>query len=120
MSLDALGYIKADPVASRILDKVAREVMGWDGVKRADQKSQVGFSRRHPFVALWVPEQYLRRHMAPVVLSIMARRRISSPRFKEVVEPSPGRFTHHIELSSEGDVDPVVVGWLKEAWIDAA
>ena len=39
-----------------------------------------------------------------------------SPRWKQVVEPAPGRFTHHLELRSVDEVDDEVGGWLREAW----
>ncbi|MFD3262750.1 DUF5655 domain-containing protein [Phenylobacterium ferrooxidans] len=82
-------------------------------------KSQVGFSRAHPFAATWRPEQYLRRARAPLVLSVYLRRRDASPRWKEVVEPRPGRFTHHLELSSAQEVDDFVRACLAEAWKEA-
>jgi hypothetical protein len=53
------------------------------------------------------------------VLTLALRRRDSSPRWKEIVEPRPGRFTHHLELRSAADIDDKVLGWLQEAW-DAA
>lgn len=116
----ALDHFAADPVAAAILDAVSTQLLGWKGVSRRDTRSQVGFARRHPFAALWVPEQYLHRRTVPAVLSIMARHRIVSPRFKEVVEPRPGRFTHHLELATPGEVDSEVVDWLRSAWEDAA
>ncbi|MBE0580095.1 hypothetical protein [Devosia sp.] len=38
----------------------------------------------------------------------------------EAVGPSKGRFTHHIELWSEKDVDEFVRSKLQEAWQHAA
>jgi hypothetical protein len=32
------------------------------------------------------------------------------------VEPSPGRFTHHLELRLAADLDDEVCGWLRTAW----
>lgn len=46
--------------------------------------------------------------------------RDAAPRWKRVVEPAPGRFTHHLELYAPEDVDAEVVEWLAEAWRDAA
>lgn len=83
-------------------------------------KSQVGFYRRHPFAATWVPEQYLEGDHAPLVLSIYLRRRDSSERWKQVVEPAKGRFTHHVELRHATDVDDFIERQLAEAWAEAA
>lgn len=45
--------------------------------------------------------------------------RAASPRFMEVVYPSPALWMHHLELDGPDDVDDEVVGWLREA-ADAA
>ena len=83
-------------------------------------KSQVGFYRRHPFAAVWSPGKYLAGDRPPLVLSLFLKRRDASARWKEVVQPAKGRFTHHVELRSSRDVDDFVRARLKEAWDGAA
>ena len=83
-------------------------------------KSQVAFRRRRAFAWAWMPGTYLRGRHAPLVLTISLRRRHPSTRWKEIVEPTPGRFTHHLELRSTTDIDDEVRLWLQEAWADAA
>jgi hypothetical protein len=82
-------------------------------------KSQVAFRRRRAFAWAWMPGQYLGGRHAPLVLTVALRRRDPSARWKEIVEPRPGRFTHHLELRSAADIDGEVSGWLGEAWEDA-
>ena len=82
-------------------------------------KSQIAFRRRKAFAWVWMPAQYLHRAAAPLVLTIGFRYRDTSPRWKEIVEPAPGRFTHHLELYSVDDIDDEVRGGLREAWIAA-
>ncbi len=84
-------------------------------------KSQVAFRRRAAFAWTWVPAQYLAGHrdLAPLVLAIGLRRHDESPRWKSVVEPQPGRFTHHLELRGADDLDAQVLDWLREAWEQA-
>ena len=53
---------------------------------------------------------------APLVLTLALRRQDPSPRWKQIVEPYPGRFTHHLELFSPAEVDEEVENWLNEAW----
>lgn len=43
-------------------------------------------------------------------------RRDPSSRWKEIVEPKPGRFTHHLELNAPTAVDDEVCAWLMAAW----
>jgi hypothetical protein len=83
-------------------------------------KSQIAFRRRRAFAWAWVPGRYLRGERPPLVLSLSLPRRDRSERWKEIVEPRPGRFLHHLELWSEGDLDSEVKGWLLEAWRAAA
>ena len=82
-------------------------------------KSQVSFRRRKAFAWAWRPGQYLRGKTAPLVLTLSFASRDSSPRWKQIVEPSPGRFTHHLELYSVADLDDEVRGWLRDAWAAA-
>jgi hypothetical protein len=82
-------------------------------------KSQIAFRRRVAFAWAWVPDRYLRGGHAPLVLSVSLRRHDASPRWKEVVEPSPGRFMHHLELREVGEIDGEVCQWLAEAYAEA-
>jgi hypothetical protein len=79
-------------------------------------KSQVAFRRGKAFAWAWIPGQYLRWRIAPLVLTLALRRRDPSPRWKKVVEPYPGRFTHHLEIWVEEEIDNQVRQWLREAW----
>lgn len=78
-------------------------------------KSQVAFrGNRRGFAYVWCPGRYLATDV-PAVLSIALGRRIADGRFKEVVQPSPGIWMHHLELRSIDDLDDQVAGWLEEA-----
>jgi len=83
-------------------------------------KSQIAFRRRRGFAQAWMPVKYLRGHLAPLVLTMSFRRRHPSSRWKQIVEPVPGRFTHHLELRSHAEIDDEVRAWLREAWANAA
>ena len=60
-----------------------------------------------------------RRH-APLVLILTFPQRVLSPRWKQIVQPAKGRFTHHLELWRATDIDAQVVRWLARAWREAA
>ena len=83
-------------------------------------KSQIAFRRRVAFAWAWIPDRYLRGGHAPLVLSLSLRRRDNSPRGKEIVEPAPGRFMHHLELHGVGEVDDEARRWLEEAYVSGA
>ena len=77
-------------------------------------KSQVAFRQRRGFAYLWWPGRYLDSDV-PAVLSIALPGRIDSARFKEVVNPSPGVWMHHLELHTVDELDTEVLDWLREA-----
>lgn len=115
-------YLADAPAASRALFEAVRAAI--ESVGTSDMrvtKSQVAFRRRVAFAWAWMPRQYLPRdELAPLVLSVGLRRRDGSMRWKDVVEPSPGRFVHHMELRSTEQLDDEVLAWLREAWGEAA
>jgi hypothetical protein len=82
-------------------------------------KSQVAFIRARAFAWAWVPGRYLGSGHAPLVLSLALCRRDSSTRWKQVVEPCPGRFMHHLEIRDVGDVDEEARSWVREAGEEA-
>jgi hypothetical protein len=91
----------------------------FEDVEVRTSRSQVAFRRRRGFAVLWRPGRSLANPGAEVVLSILLGRRAASPRWKEVVQPAPGRWQHHLELRAAEDIDDEVRGWLHEAAVAA-
>ena len=81
--------------------------------------TQVAFRHRIGFAWLWLPGAWLAHPEAEVVLSLGLRQRLDSPRWKQVVEPYPGRWMHHLEVRDPGDLDAELAGWVAAAY-DAA
>jgi hypothetical protein len=108
----------AHPLALALVERVRAtlaEMPELGPVEIRTSKSQVAFRRRRGFAYVWRPGRYLRHPAAEAVLSIALPRRIDSARWKEVVEPAPGRWIHHLEVDSVSEIDPEIVGWLAEA-----
>jgi len=112
-------YFGGNEESRAFFEAVRRAVLEIGPAEVRPTKSQVAFRRRIAFAWTWMPEQYLHRPAAPLVLTVDLRRRDDSPRWKQVVEPRPGRFTHHLEVNSTQDIDDEVRGWLREAWNEA-
>jgi len=51
-----------------------------------------------------------------IVLTFGLGRRIEHERITQVVEPYPGRWTHHVIIENEADLDQDVRGWLRDAY----
>jgi hypothetical protein len=108
------GHPDGQAVAAAVASAVA--ALGPHEVRLS--RSQVAFRRRHGFAYLWRPGQYVHSEV-PAVLSVALPREVVSPRWKQVVHPSPGAWMHHLELHSPSEVDDEVRSWLVEAY-DAA
>ncbi len=84
------------------------------------QKSQISFYGRHLFSAVSLPLR--RRKNWPehcIVVTIGLSRPLESPCTAVSVEPYPGRWTNHVLVSEEAQVDAELLEWLKEAWVFA-
>ncbi|MBN2334427.1 hypothetical protein JXL21_02630 [Candidatus Bathyarchaeota archaeon] len=106
----------AGRVESRtIFDALREAVESLGPVEVRVSKSQVSFRRRVAFAWAWVLGRYLGDGHAPLVLTLVFSARSESPRWKRIVEPRPGCFTHHMELWSCEDIDDEVISWLGSA-----
>lgn len=78
------------------------------------QKSQITFKARYGFAFVSLrrmkgcPEVFM-------IVSFGLSHRLSSPRVAVAVEPYPNRWTHHVIVSEEGQLDDELMGWLREA-----
>jgi hypothetical protein len=111
--LDA--FFAGRPVSRQLFEavRVAVDAAGSSEIRVG--RSQIAFRRRVGFAYAWVPGRYLRSDV-PLVLTVALRRHDASLRWKEVVEPRPGRFIHHLELREAAEVDDVVRARIAEAW----
>lgn len=99
-----------------IFDQVLLAAGALGPIELRVKKTQIALVHRRAFAWTWVPEMHLRRPAAPLVLSLSFGERRPWPRWKEIYEAAPGRFTHHLELWSPAEVDDEVRAWLKAAW----
>lgn len=113
------AFLAGDPVAQSIFETVSALIERIGPAEMRVGKSQIGFYRARSFAALWRPGQYLAGERPPLVLTVFLTRRDPSPRWKEVAQPRPGRFSHHLELTGSAEVDTAVADWLEEAWAEA-
>ena len=114
-----VAELLAGPVGATALGWTCGVVAGLGPAVIRLTSSQVAFRRRIGFAWLWAPGRWLDRPDSEVVLSIGLRERVDSPRWKQVVEPYPGRWMHHLEVPDAAVLDAEVAGWLAAAY-DAA
>ena len=76
------------------------------------QKSQISFYDGGLFAMASLPR---RKQDAGLLVSFGLGRREPSPRVAVAAEPYPGRWTHHVPVAEEGELDGELLGWLGEA-----
>ena len=82
------------------------------------QKTQISFNGRHLLGAVSLPVR--RKNSWPehcIVVPLGLPGKLESPRVAVAVEPYPGRWTHHVLISEETQIDSELLGWLREAYL---
>jgi len=113
MTLD--DFFEGRPASREVFDALAAAVAATGPSETRVSRSQVAFVDGAIFARAWIPDQYLGSGHAPLVLTLGFTHRDPSPRWKQIVEPAPGRFTHHLELRSPDEVDDEVRAWIGQA-----
>lgn len=81
------------------------------------QKTQISFSNKHSFAfASLMPARRAAVRPTPfLTVTVGLNRRLASPRVDVASEPYPGRWTHHIVIGSQEEIDGELMGWILEA-----
>lgn len=109
-------FFRGRPGSAAIFERIDRAIADFGSYEVRVSKSQVAFRRRQGFAYVWLPDTYLRGPNPEAVLSIGLPYELTSPRFKEVVDPAPSRWMHHLEVRSTDDIDEEVISWLRAAF----
>jgi len=107
-----------DALAQRIHGRILDVLGPLSDVETRVSASQVAYRHGRTFAIVWRPGRYLQSDV-PLVLSLVLREPLSSPRVKEAVNVARDAWMHHLELRSPRDVDQELTGWIRTAW-DAA
>ena len=117
-SSDVLFFFDGHPAELALYEALFRAVEETFPAGRVKvQKTQISFYGRHLFAAASLPVR--RRKDWPkicLVVTVGLSYRLESPRVAAASEPYPGRWTHHILVTEEDQIDEELMGWLQEAW----
>ena len=81
------------------------------------QRSQISFYNRHLFAAVSLPARRKKEwpeHFLLVTFGLGEP--LPSPRVAVMAEPYPGRFTHHVLVEREEELDEELFSFLAMAW----
>jgi len=107
----------SQPARIPIYETLERWILGLPGTRVVYRKTQASFYARRTFASAWPPVLPVKnRPEHYFVVSFYLDHRVENPRIVSSVEPSPGRWTHHVLVASEADLDDVLRGWLLAAY----
>lgn len=88
-----------------------------EGVGIKVQKTQIAFSNRHnfAFVSFMPVRKAGERPDGYIVVTFGLDHRVDNPRIDVAVEPYPKRWTHHVLIAEQEEIDGELMEWVKEA-----
>lgn len=108
------GKEEAIPLYEAFESRVLAEI-GQAEVKVS--RTQIAFSDQYNFVFVsFLPVRKAKERPANyIVVTFGLGHRIESPRIDAATEPYPNRWTHHVLISGEEEIDGELMGWVKAA-----
>jgi hypothetical protein len=81
------------------------------------QKTQISFSNKYNFAFVSLPIRKMKgRPDVYMIVSFGLGYRVDDPRIEAATEPYPNRWTHHIIVQKESEIDDQLMGWIKQAY----
>jgi hypothetical protein len=106
------------PVPLRLFRAIRRLIDRLGPAEVTATRTQVAFGARRKFAWVWLPQVWTtNRSPDSVTLTFSLDHAVQDARIAEVVEPTPGRWTHHVVIERETELDDAVEAWLREAYI---
>lgn len=123
MEADTLFFFQDRPGAIPLYQAFEQRVLSeLGGVRIKVQKTQITFTNPRVFAAVsFLPARKAKDRPDPyITVTLGLGRREASPRIDQVSEPYPGRWTHHLVIGSEEEMDGELMAWVREAYEFAA
>lgn len=123
MSFDEIAFFNRMPqmlpLYAALREKLERAYPDMD-VRVA--RTQISFRNRHVFAMASLPWRRVKGWPeAYLLVSFGLPCRKESPRIAQAVEAYPNRWTHHVLVVTEDEIDDTLMSWLDEAfWFSAA
>jgi hypothetical protein len=83
-------------------------------------RTRVSFSGKTKFAWIWLPQIWNEKQKeGSITLTFDLGRQIQSPEKMNQTEPRPGRWTRHVVIETESDLNLKVRQWIREAYLSA-
>ncbi len=118
MTTEELLFFEKMPRMLPLYEKLKRELeKAYPDMGLKVTKTQISFRSRYVFAMASLP--YRRRKGWPkeyLLVSFGLQYKKESPRIAQSVEAYPNRWTHHVLVESEEDIDKELMDWIAEAY----
>lgn len=102
-------FVGKSPVVKFIYNRILAEVKKFGPVVEEPKKASIHLVNKSAFVGVTTQKNAL-------ILNIKSAAPIKHARISKTEKVSAGRFHQELKLTSPADVDPLLVGWLLEAY----
>ena len=119
MDADTLFFFDGRPEELALYEALLEKISGFGAVTPVVHKTQISLKNRRVFACVSMA-RVLRRALLPphyLVLTLGLPYPLDSPRIAVKVEAQRRRWTHHIVLGTESELDKELMGWVHEAYM---
>ena len=123
MSADELFFFDAKPAALPLYEAFRMAVLDKISDARIEvKKTQISFFNRRMFAAVsFTPVRKAKERPDPfLTITFGLPYRKESLRIDAAAEPYPNRWTHHVMIGTENEIDSELLSWIEEAAVFAA
>ncbi len=116
--MDETMFFDTHPAALPLYEMLKGSILSEVPKVRVEvKKTQISFFTKHMFAAAsFTPVRKAKERPEPfLTVTFGLRRKVESPRIDAAAEPYPGRWTHHVMIASEQEVDEELLEWIREA-----
>ena len=118
MSVDELFFFDVKPAALPLYEVFRDAVVArWPDIRIEVKKTQISFFNRSMFAAVSFTLVRKAKDRPDPLLTITfgLPYRMDSARIDVATEPYPNRWTHHVMIGTENEIDEELLSWIKEA-----
>lgn len=118
MTQDTILFFNKNPEALPLYEAFEQKVLSEiRDVTVNVQKTQISFSNKRKFAcaSLLPVRKAKERPKAYLTITFGLSSRIESPRIDGAVEAYPNRWTHHVMIASQEEIDGELMGWVAKA-----
>lgn len=119
MDADTLFFFDGRPEELALYEALLEKISGFGAVTPVVHKTQISLKNRRVFACVSMARVVRRALLPPhyLVLTLGLPYPLDSPRIAVKVEAQRRRWTHHIVLGTESELDKELMAWVHEAYM---